>query len=118
MPIRVRTIACLSMWLLMLGFIAVPTRAAKVPLATRIAGIKKTLTKAAASSKVPSVKKEIAAVQGLVDKSQLKPAREKVTELIRTAALGGENGSAVTLLVKAGDELDDAIKPRGKGKRK
>lgn len=59
-------------------------------------------------SKIAAVKQGVAESLVLLEKKQFKPAQDKVSELKRTAALGGD-GDAALKLVSAEDALSDLV---------
>lgn len=108
--------------LLILGLSAMalvlPAAAARQTLPQRIASTKKILSQAAATSKQPRVKQQIAQVQVMIDRQQFQPAKNRVSELKRTAALGGDAAVVVTRLIDAEDAIGDIINKRRNDARK
>ena len=92
--------------------------AAKRPLPARIAAVKTLLAQAGAASKSPAVKKGIAAATTLLNQGQFQPARDRVGELKRTAALGGESAAVVRKLLAAEDEIGSIARKASKPGKK
>lgn len=78
--------------------------------AQRLAVAKKLLAQASAASKVAAVKQGIAQAQAMLGKNQLEPARQKVDDLKRAAALGRDDASVVLKLIDAEDAIRDALR--------
>ena len=98
-----------SIWTLLAVALTLPAAAARQSVAQRIASTKKILSQAAASSKQPRVKQSIAQVQVLLDRQQYQPAKSRVSELKRTAALSGDSAVVVTRLIDAEDAIGDIM---------
>ena len=98
--------------------LVLPAAAARQTLQQRVASTKKLLSQASATSKQAVVKREIAQVQVLLDKQQFQPARDRVSELKRTAAVNGENAVVVTRLIDAEDAIGDIMEQLKKRARK
>ena len=73
----------------------------------RVTQIRALLSQANMASKSAPVKQGIAAVLKLVDAKQWAPARDRVGELKRSAALAGEPSGSVLKLVEAENALDE-----------
>ncbi|MFN3653308.1 MAG: hypothetical protein ACK47B_27315 [Armatimonadota bacterium] len=84
--------------------------------AQRVAKVNALLTQASATSKNAAVKQGIAQVKALVARKQFVPARDKVADLKRVAAVNGDNAPAVLKLVDAEEILAQVARKAGKPK--
>jgi hypothetical protein len=84
--------------------------------AERLTRAKTLLSQASAASKNAQVKQGISQALALLNRKQFAPAKAKIADLKRVAALNGDNTNAVLKLVDAEDAIGDLAGHR-KGKK-